>query len=210
MKMRAIAPREAPIDTRIAMSLCFSITIRISVATMLRAATITMRPMVIAIAVFSSHRAENRLWFMSIQSWVMKPSPRAWRIDRSTSLTAYMSSTRTSTRDARSSDLEQALRRAQGEVGPGRVELVEAAAHGPGDAVARHPRQDPHRRQPPLRRHDGDDVARRRPPATWPGRAPGGSAASPPRSSAEDVELAVFDLRGQLRDASSRRRARCP
>ena len=50
------------------MSLCFSITIRIRVATMLRAATITMRPIVIAMAVFSSQRAEKRLWFISIQS----------------------------------------------------------------------------------------------------------------------------------------------
>ena len=37
---------------------------------MLRAATITMRPMVMAIAVFSSQRAEKRLWFISIQSVV--------------------------------------------------------------------------------------------------------------------------------------------
>ena len=57
-------------ETRIAMSLCFSITIRIRVATMLRAATITMRPMVMAIAVFSSQSAEKRLWFISIQSVV--------------------------------------------------------------------------------------------------------------------------------------------
>ena len=50
------------------MSLCFSITIRISVATMLSAATITIRPMVMPIATFSSHSAENRLSFVSIQS----------------------------------------------------------------------------------------------------------------------------------------------
>ena len=68
MKIRMIAPREAPMETRIAMSLCFSITIRMSVATMLRAATITMRPMVMPIAVFSSQRAEKRLWFIWIQS----------------------------------------------------------------------------------------------------------------------------------------------
>ncbi len=55
-------------ETRIAMSLCFSITMRISVATMLSAATMTMSPMVRAIAVFSSQSAEKRLWFIWIQS----------------------------------------------------------------------------------------------------------------------------------------------
>ena len=57
-------------ETRIAMSLCFSITIRIRVATMLRAATMTISPMVMPMAVFSSQRAEKRLWFIWIQSVV--------------------------------------------------------------------------------------------------------------------------------------------
>ena len=70
MKMRVIAPREAPIETRIAMSLCFSMTSRIRVATMLSAATITMRPMVMPMAIFSSQSAEKRLWFIMIQSVV--------------------------------------------------------------------------------------------------------------------------------------------
>ena len=68
MKMRMMAAREAPIETRIAMSLCFSITISTSVATMLSAATATIRPMVMPIATFSIHSAENRLWFISTQS----------------------------------------------------------------------------------------------------------------------------------------------
>ena len=70
MKMRMMAPRDAPMETRIAMSWCFSITMRMRVATMLRAATITMRPMVMPMAVFSSHRAEKRLWFICTQSFV--------------------------------------------------------------------------------------------------------------------------------------------
>ena len=81
MKSRMIAPREAPIETRIAMSLCFSMTIRTSVATMLSAATATIRPIVIPIATFSIHRAEKRLLFISTQSVVTKPSPEG-RHDR--------------------------------------------------------------------------------------------------------------------------------
>ena len=80
MKIRVTAPRDAPIETRIAMSLCFSITMRMRVATMLRAATITMRPIVMPIAIFSSHRAEKRLWLRSIQLLGMYSSPRATRI----------------------------------------------------------------------------------------------------------------------------------
>ena len=52
------------------MSRLFSITSRTSDATMLSAATITIRPMVIEMAIFSSHSAENSDWFMSAQSCV--------------------------------------------------------------------------------------------------------------------------------------------
>jgi len=45
-------------ETRIAMSLCFSITMRTRVATMFRAATATIKPIAIPIATFSIHRAE--------------------------------------------------------------------------------------------------------------------------------------------------------
>jgi hypothetical protein len=38
---------------------------------MFNAATMTMRPMVIAIAIFSSQSAENSALFMSAQSWAM-------------------------------------------------------------------------------------------------------------------------------------------
>ena len=102
MKMRMIAPREAPIDTRIAMSLCFSITISTSVATMFSAATATIRPIVIPIAIFSIHSAENRLWFIWTQSVVMYPSPSWSRMALATRLTANMSSSRTSTSVVRS------------------------------------------------------------------------------------------------------------
>ena len=51
----------APIVFRIAMSRCFSITSRTSDATMLSAATMTMRPMVSETAIFSSDkRREER------------------------------------------------------------------------------------------------------------------------------------------------------
>ncbi len=49
---------DAPIVLRIAMSRVFSITSRISDATMLSAATITMRPMPMPMAIFSSSSAE--------------------------------------------------------------------------------------------------------------------------------------------------------
>ena len=76
MKSRMIAPREAPIETRIAMSLCFSMTIRTRVATMLSAATATISPIVIPIATFSIHSAEKRLPFISTQSVVTYPPRR--------------------------------------------------------------------------------------------------------------------------------------
>ena len=50
------------------MSRLFSITISTSEATMFSAATMTMRPMVIEIAIFSSCSAENSDWFISAQS----------------------------------------------------------------------------------------------------------------------------------------------
>ena len=61
---------DAPIVFRIAMSRLFSITSRISEATMFSAATITMRPMVIEIAIFSSQSAEKSARFSSAQVWV--------------------------------------------------------------------------------------------------------------------------------------------
>ena len=70
MKRRVIEAREAPIETRMAMSLCFSITMSTSVATMLSAATATIRPIVMPIAIFSIQSAEKRLRFISTQSVV--------------------------------------------------------------------------------------------------------------------------------------------
>ena len=59
MKMYITLRDEAPIVFRMAMSAVFSITSSTSDATMLSAATMTMRPMVIETAIFSSHSASN-------------------------------------------------------------------------------------------------------------------------------------------------------
>ena len=59
---------DAPIVFRMAMSRLFSITISTSEATMLSAATMMIRPMVIAIATFSSQSAENSGAFSVDQS----------------------------------------------------------------------------------------------------------------------------------------------
>ena len=66
----------APIVFRMAISRFFSITSSISDATMFRAATMTMRPMVTEIAIFSSVRAEKSDRFMNDQSfaWYSLPS----------------------------------------------------------------------------------------------------------------------------------------
>ena len=61
------------------MSRLFSMTSSISDATMFSAATMTMRPMVIEIAIFSSHSAENSDRFMSAQSWVDYSAPSVGR-----------------------------------------------------------------------------------------------------------------------------------
>ena len=71
MKIRRMLAAELPIVFRMAMSRLFSITSRISDAMMLSAATITIRPMVIEIAIFSSHSAENSDLFISAQSCAM-------------------------------------------------------------------------------------------------------------------------------------------
>ena len=70
MKMAVMLPAAAPIVLRMAMSRLFSITSSTSDATMLSAATMTIRPMVIEMATFSSQRAENSDWFICAQSWV--------------------------------------------------------------------------------------------------------------------------------------------
>ena len=67
-KILRMLAAELPIVFRIAMSRLFSITSRISDAMMFSAATMTIRPMVIEIAIFSSHSAEKSELFMSAQS----------------------------------------------------------------------------------------------------------------------------------------------
>ena len=59
MKILITRCDDVPIVFRMAMSRLFSMTSRISDATMLSAATITMRPIVMEIAIFSSHSAEK-------------------------------------------------------------------------------------------------------------------------------------------------------
>ncbi len=68
MKIRRMLAAELPIVLRIAMSRVFSITSSTSDAMMLSAATITIRPIVIDMAIFSSQSAENSDLFMSAQS----------------------------------------------------------------------------------------------------------------------------------------------
>ena len=70
MKMTVTLRRVAPMVLRIAMSRLFSITSRTRLAMMFSAATMTINPMVIEMAIFSSHSAENSDWFMSAQSCV--------------------------------------------------------------------------------------------------------------------------------------------
>ena len=70
MKMYITLRAEAPIVFRIAMSALFSITSSTSDATILSAATMTMRPIVIEIAIFSSQSASNSVRFIVVQSCV--------------------------------------------------------------------------------------------------------------------------------------------
>ena len=65
----------APMVLRIAMSRCFSITSRISEAMMLSAATMTIRPMVSEMAIFSSPSAEKSDLFVAAQSCVTYCDP---------------------------------------------------------------------------------------------------------------------------------------
>ena len=75
MKIAITLRARAPIVFRMAMSRLFSITSRMSDATMLSAATITIRPIVIEIAIFSSQSAEKSAWFISVQSCGQVPGP---------------------------------------------------------------------------------------------------------------------------------------
>ncbi len=68
MKMRRMLAAELPMVLRIAMSRVFSITSSTSDAMMLSAATMTMRPIVIDMAIFSSQSAEKSDLFRSAQS----------------------------------------------------------------------------------------------------------------------------------------------
>ena len=69
MKIRITRDDDVPIVFRMAMSRLFSITSSTSDEMMFSAPTTTMRPIVIEIAIFSSHSAEKSGWLMSDQSW---------------------------------------------------------------------------------------------------------------------------------------------
>ena len=70
MKIAVTLRAPAPIVFRMPISRCFSITSRMSNATIFSAATMTINPMVSGIAIFSSPSAENSDLFMSAQSCV--------------------------------------------------------------------------------------------------------------------------------------------
>ena len=72
MKMAVTLRELAPMVFRIATSRCFSMTRRISVATMLSAATSTIRPIASETAIFSSESAEKRGLFFTVQSSVIQ------------------------------------------------------------------------------------------------------------------------------------------
>ena len=94
MKMPKMLRDPAPIVLRMAMSRFFSMTNRMSEAMMFSAATITIKPIAIEIAIFSIHSAEKSAWFCWDQSCVRYPGPSISVTDFATSGAAYMSSTR--------------------------------------------------------------------------------------------------------------------
>ena len=87
----------APIERRMAMSRVFSVTVTICPATMLSAATPTMKLTKSAAASFSSQKAEKSVVFISIQLSAEYPGPSVRRASASSSRTPNMSSTRAST-----------------------------------------------------------------------------------------------------------------
>ena len=93
MKISVMLRALVPIVFRIAMSRCFSITSRISEATMFSAATMTMSPIVSAMAIFSSVSAEKSAWFICAQSSVKYSGPIVSSMPRATAVARKMSST---------------------------------------------------------------------------------------------------------------------
>ena len=81
MKMAITRTRDVPIVLRIAMSRLFCLTSRMSDEMMLSAPTITIRPIVIEMAIFSSHSAENSDRFSSDQSSLTYSGPSFPGID---------------------------------------------------------------------------------------------------------------------------------
>ena len=91
MKSAMMLRRVAPMDRRMAMSRVFSVTVTIWPATMLSAATPTMKLTKSAVASFSSQKAEKSVVFRSIQLSVENPGPSVPRMPVSSSRTANMS-----------------------------------------------------------------------------------------------------------------------
>ena len=81
MKIAITRTMDVPIVLRIAMSRLFCLTRRMSDEMMLSAPTITIRPMVIEIAIFSSHSAEKSDRLSSDQSSLTYSGPSRSGID---------------------------------------------------------------------------------------------------------------------------------
>ena len=131
------------------MSRLFSITSRISDATMFSAATITIRPMVIEIAIFSSHSAENSA--LVHVAPVLRPRSRrraARRCASATSRALNMSSTRSSM-NVRLILAEHALGDVERDEAVLGVELEEPEAEDADDLERRAARHHADRRQRP-------------------------------------------------------------
>ena len=134
------------------MSLCFSITISTSVATMLSAATATISPIAIPTATFSIQSAEYSAWFISTQSRGHVPAAEPLQdvaralLDREHVVEPDL--------DVRGAALlvEQPPGRLGRQVAPRRVELVEARLDRAHDARPLHAREHAERREPPARR----------------------------------------------------------
>src|SRR6266481_3520761 len=76
--MRRTSDLRAPMDTRTAISLVFSITIIMREIRIFSAATNTMRPIVKNVTTRSRRRARNNALFCSIQLVVINPWPAAF------------------------------------------------------------------------------------------------------------------------------------
>ena len=178
MKIRRMLAAELPIVFRMAMSRVFSITSSTSDAMMFSAATITIRPIVIDIAIFSSHSAEKSDLFMSAQSCGLVVGRRAAPGCRGDLLRGE-ELVHLDLDEVRAAAIEQPLGDAEVDVAVGVVELVEPEVEDADHPEARLPRQQAERRERALRRETSTLSPSRTPsffasslPRTIPGSAP--------------------------------------